>query len=284
VITGCSSGFGRATAITLARRGWHVFATIRKQSDKESLLEEALGYGCQQNLTPLFCDISDAQQIQQLAQQVKEALQQAHGTDDIPPLDALLNNAGTAYAAPLELLPIDDFHAQLDLNVTAHLAVTQALLPMIKAARGTIIFVSSISGLFVGPITSAYSVSKYAIEALGDGLRLELAPFGVRVSLIEPASSPTNIWNTSMQRSQWLNEHRNGPYKPLLTFMEKMALDSSKKGFPIRVFTDTVIRILESSRPKARYVIPRSALAIVTLRRVLPDTLWDSLVRKVLRW
>jgi NAD(P)-dependent dehydrogenase (short-subunit alcohol dehydrogenase family) len=284
VITGCSSGFGRATALELARRGWHVFATVRKEADQASLLSEAATNNSQDNLTPLLCDITQAKQIATLAQQVCKLLSDGSAQVPLPGLDALLNNAGTAYGAPLELLPIEDFRAQMELNVTAHLAVTQAFLPMLKVARGTIINVSSVAGRLATPMTGAYSASKFALEALSDTLRIELAPFGVRVVIIEPSSSPTNIWNTSIERSLWLNTLRDGPYGRLIHISEKVARRSSEKGFPAQLFADTVVRILNSPKPHARYPIPFAAATQIQLRRFLHDDLWDGLLRRVLKW
>ncbi|EFH87252.1 SDR family NAD(P)-dependent oxidoreductase [Ktedonobacter racemifer] len=278
VITGCSSGFGRLSALEMARRGWHVFATVRKTADQEDLLAEATRQGCASQFTVLFCDITDEQQVSTLAQQVQEHL----GTH--PHLHALLNNAGTAYGAPLEILPIQDLRAQIEVNAIAHLAVTQAFLPLLKLAHGTIINISSIAGRFSSPITGAYSASKYALEALSDALRFELRPFGVRVVLIEPASSPTDIWETSIERSRWLDSHKGGSYGKLINLFEKLAVRSSRKGFPPQLVADTVARILESEKPRARYVIPRSASALILARRLLPDSAWDFVLHRVLRW
>ncbi|SRR5258708_1635191 len=276
VITGCSSGFGRITAIELAQRGWHVFASIRKAEDQTSLLAEAAEHNCKDNLTPIICDITDNQQVTALAQTVAAAT---------PQLTALLNNAGTAFAAPVELLALDDLRAQLEVNVVAQVAVTQALLPLLKAAYGTIINVSSVSGRIATPVTGAYSASKFAIEALSDALRVEMAPFGVRVVLIEPTSSPTNIWKTSLQRSlPTLEQHRKGPYGRLLNLTEKVAQRSSQKGFPPMLFAQTVVKILESRKPRARYIVPPGAAREVILRKLLPDSLWDALVRRMLHW
>src|SRR5579884_1825315 len=118
VITGCSSGFGRVTALQLARSGWHVFATVRREADRESLLVEAANQGCKENLGVLLCDITDGAQIADLAKTI---------SSEVSRLDALLNNAGTAYAGPLELVSPDDLRQQFEINVIAHVAVTQAL-------------------------------------------------------------------------------------------------------------------------------------------------------------
>ncbi len=275
VITGCSSGFGRLTALQLARQGWHVFGTVRKEGDKESLVNE-LEDTFKANMTPVVCDITNTEQVTHLAQTVTETTTQ---------LDALLNNAGTAYAAPLELLSLEDLTAQFDVNVVAQLRVIQALLPLLKSAKGTLINVSSVSGKISTPMTGAYSASKFAMEAISDALRLELAPFGVRVVIIEPSSSPTNIWQTSMKRSlEKLEPHRVGEYAKLLNTFEKLANVLSKRGFPPQRFVDTVVRILASPKPKIRYVVPNSAGVEVFLRRFLPDSLFDALIRRSLRW
>src|SRR6185312_11786691 len=145
VVTGCSSGFGRLTALELARRGWHVFATVRKAVDQAGLRASAATFGCAENITVLLCDITHDEQVVALAQQVEEIL---HGErpEEIgtPGLHALINNAGTAYGGPIELLALDDIRAQFEINVIAQVGVTQVFLPMLKAAGGTIVNVSSV--------------------------------------------------------------------------------------------------------------------------------------------
>lgn len=177
VIIGCSSGFGRVTALHLARHGWQVFATVRQESDQASLLSEAMAIARSSSgrLVPVRCDITNAEAVTALSQTVAAAT---------PRLVGLVNNAGAAFPAPLELLPLDALRAQLEINVVGHLAVTQALLPFLKAGGGTIINVSSESGRVVFPITGAYHMSKFALEAMSDVLRIELAPFGVRVVVL----------------------------------------------------------------------------------------------------
>ena len=275
VITGCSSGFGRLTALQLVRQGWHVFGTVRNDDDKEQLTN-ALEDIYKEHLTPIVCDITHAEQVAHLAQIVAEAT---------PHLDALLNNAGTAFAAPLELLSIEDLTAQFDINVIAQVRVTQALLPLLKNAKGTIINVSSVNGKISTPVVGAYAASKFAMEAISDALRVELAPFGVHVVVIEPSSSPTNIWQTSMKRSlEKLEPYRVGEYAKLLTTFEKLANVLSKRGFPPQRFVDTIVRILANPKPRTRYVVPRSATLDVTLRRFLPDKVFDAILRRSLRW
>lgn len=268
----------------LAQRGWRVFATVRKESDRESLLKEwgelreLRGLKEIGELAVLLCDITDEKQVAELGRAV---------TADTSTLDALVNNAGTAYASPLELIPISELRKQFEINVLAQLAVTQSVLPLIKAAKGTILNVSSISGRMTNPITGPYSASKFALEALSDALRVELAPFGVKVVVIEPGSSPTTIWQTGKERALGaLAEHGldASAYQPLIDGAMKYIARVEATGFPPQLFADTVERILNTRHPRARYPIPAYLGWLILLRRLTPDWAWDRLVRRTLRW
>jgi NAD(P)-dependent dehydrogenase (short-subunit alcohol dehydrogenase family) len=278
VITGCSSGFGWHTTLHLLRRGWRVFATVRREPDRQSLLDEAASAGPAGNLSVLLCDVTDAGQVAAMAQQV---LQSA------PKLDALLNNAGTSFGGPLELLPLDDLRAQLELNVIAPLAVSRALLPGLKAARGRLINVSSVSGRIAYPGNGAYCASKFALEAMSDVLRVELAHFGVQVVVIEAGSSATGIWRTSVERT--LDGYRQrqadlGAYAPFIENLRQAMLKKSTTGFPPQLFAGTVSEALEARTPRTRYVIPRRARWKIALRQLVPDRVWDRAARRALNW
>src|SRR5262249_49886389 len=155
--------------------------------DQSDLREEATRLGCQDDLHLVLCDITDAAQVAGLRDAVSAT---------VSGLDALVNNAGTAYAAPLELLELDDLRQQFEINVIAQVNVIQVFLPLLRAAKGAIINISSVSGRYASPVIGPYAASKYALEALSDALRIEVAPFGVKVVLIEPGSSSTHIWAT----------------------------------------------------------------------------------------
>ncbi len=274
VITGCSSGFGRATALRLAQRGWRTLAVVRKAGDAESLRAEAAQK--QVTLEPLVYTITDDAQVAELGRAVAALT---------PRLDALLNNAGTAYPGPLELLPLADLRAQLEINVVAHVAVTQALLPLLRAARGTIINVSSMGGRMAFPVTGAYHASKFALEALSDSLRLELAPFGVKVVVIEPGGSPTAIWKAGEQHARALYAGGKAEaYRGLITRYAGLARASARDGFPPEQFAALVERILSEPRPRARYSLPFRTTLNLLLRRFLPDAVWDRLMRKLFQW
>jgi NAD(P)-dependent dehydrogenase (short-subunit alcohol dehydrogenase family) len=273
LITGCSSGFGRATALHLLRRGWRVVATVRRDADRHSLRDEA-GAG-EPQLTIVLADITKAGDVAALAAAVGTAA---------PTLHALVNNAGTAFPAPLELLPVEQLRAQLEVNVVAQLAVTQAALPALKAARGKIINVSSVSGRIAAPLIGAYNMSKFALEAMSDVLRLELIPFGIKVVSIEPGSSPTRIWLTSERQSAGLAPEGTAPYQKLIDQLRQFAERARTTGFPPQLFAETVEDILNQPNPKPRYAIPGDIRRRLLIRKLVSDRVMDRLIRRALRW
>ena len=175
LVTGCSSGIGRATALRLAAAGQHVYAGVRSPADGDQLARSATGG----EITPLILDVTVPGHIASAADVV---------TRHTARLDGLVNNAGFGLACPTELVPLDAFRWQLEVNVTGQLAVTQAFLPSLRRARGRIVMVSTIGVRFTPPFAGPLDATKAALTALGDTLRQELAPWGVRVVLVEPAT------------------------------------------------------------------------------------------------
>jgi len=272
-ITGCSTGFGRVTTRRFLREGWRVIATVRQDADGLSLKDEARGLGAADRLTVVRADITDPAGVAALGEAVRR---------DAPALNALVNNAGTAFPSVVELLPIADLRAQLEVNVVAHVAVTQALLPFLKTARGTLINVSSVSGRIAVPGVGAYCASKFALEAISDSLRVEVAPFGVRVVIVEPASSPTAIWKTSRDRLERGGDA--GEYGPLLERLRRYIQNQEGQGFPPELFAETIWRIAGAASPSTRYAIPAGMGRMMWLRRLLPDAIFDRQVRRALNW
>jgi len=273
LITGCSTGFGRVTALHFAKLGWKVFATVRKEADRESLLNEKAG-----DIVPLLCDIVCEDQVQELGREVAAQCDR---------LDVLVNNAGAIYRSPLELLPPAELRAQFEVNVVAQLAVAQAVMPLLKVAKGTIINVSSVAGRITTPLIGAYSASKFALEALSDALRVELAPFGVRVVLIEPGPSPTAIGTTSKRRWADIVAGQSievGGYARLIEAADKISAGWSRIGFPPQQFAKLVETILNTATPRARYPIPPRFAWAIAVRQIAPDWLWDWGVRQRLGW
>src|SRR5215216_1644184 len=182
VVTGASTGIGRAAALFLDQKGYRVFAGVRKQADAKSLEEEA-----SDRLTPITIDVTKGRSISSAKQKVQRVV----GKDG---LAGLVNNAGVGGGGPIEFLPLDDLRDTLEVNLVGQVAVTQAFLPQLRKAKGTIVFIASIGGRVASPFMSPYNTSKFGIEALGESLRHELKPWDIDVAVVEPGSIDTEIW------------------------------------------------------------------------------------------
>lgn len=278
LITGCSTGFGRVTTLHLLKHGWRVLATVRKEEDKQNLLKEAGEQSSGDRLSVFLCDVTKDDDVKQLGKSV---------ADSVPQLDALLNNAGTSYPMPIELLPLSHLRAQLEINTIAHVAVTQAVMPLIRKAKGTIINVTSVSGKITYPNLGAYAASKYALEAISDALRIEVAPFGVKVVVVEPGASATPIWKTAKDRAYEEMKRQGidlGDYKPLVKAVTKMTVAMERDGFPVEDFAQLIESILDQKNPRARYTLPSSLGWKLWMRQMAPDWVVDRIVRSGLKW
>lgn len=276
LITGASTGIGQATALRLAKAGWTVFAGVRNDDAGASLAGEAPPG----RILPLTLDVTDFQQIKEAAGRVAEL-----GDGPAPGrLDALVNNAGVGYGGPLELIHPDDLRKQFDVNVLGQVAVTQALLPALRAAHGRIVFLSSVGGRVAMAFTAPYGASKHAIEAFGDALRVELATSGVQVALIEPGSVATPIWDKARQSSDELTvpPELQQQYGHVPAAMDKALQDTAKRGVPADQVAQTIERALAAKRMKARYVVGNDARAMIAAKRLLPDHLFDRLAKRAL--
>ncbi len=271
LITGASTGIGRATALRLAASGWTVLAGVRKTADGEALT--AAGG---ERVLPVQLDVTDPEQIERAAQRVREI---APGG-----LDALVNNAGSVVVGPLELLSLDDLRRQFEVNFFGHIAVTQALLPSLRRARGRIVLVSSIGGLITTPYLSPYHTSKYALEALGNSLRTELARSGIQVALIEPGSIATPIWEKNLGQVEGLAvpEELREQYGHVSAAMAKALKNTARRGIAPEQAARTIERALTAKRMRARYVIGRDAHVMLWASRLLPDRLFDRVLRRVI--
>jgi NAD(P)-dependent dehydrogenase (short-subunit alcohol dehydrogenase family) len=269
LITGASTGIGRATALRLAGSGWTVLAGVRKTADGEALV--AAGG---ERIVPLTLDVTDAAQIAAAVDAVGE-----HGR-----LDALVNNAGIGFGGPLELIPIEDLRNQLEVNVLGPVAVTQALLPALRRARGRIVFVSSVGGRVAMAFTAPYAASKHAIEAIGDALRVELRSSNVQVALVEPGSVTTPIWDKSRAQGDGLSvpAELTEQYGHVPAAMNKVLEDTERRGIPPEQVAETIERALTARRMKGRYLIGRDAKAMLLAKRLLPDHVFDRVARRAL--
>jgi NAD(P)-dependent dehydrogenase (short-subunit alcohol dehydrogenase family) len=278
LITGASTGIGQATALRLAKAGWTVLAGVRSQADAERLAAEAPGG----RLQPLILDVTDLEQIRLAAARVSEL---GGGGESSPGrLDALVNNAGIGFGGPLELISPDDLRKQFDVNVLGQIAVTQALLPALRAARGRLLFVSSVGGRVAMAFTAPYAASKHALEAVGDALRVELRTSKVQVALIEPGSVATPIWEKTreVEEKMTIPASLQAEYGHVPAAMKKTIESTANRGVPPEQVAETIETALSAKRMKSRYVVGRDARAMILARRLLPDHLFDRVARRAL--
>ena len=268
LITGASTGIGAACVAQLSARGWHVYASVRKAADAERLQTQYGG-----RVSVLEFDVTDAAAVGAAGARVV-AERGERG------LDGVVNNAGIAVAAPLEFLPIAELRHQLEVNVIGQVAVAQAVLPALRRARGRIVLVGSIAGRSALPFTGAYSASKHALEAIADAWRVELAPFGVHVAIVEPGVIATPIWSTAAAYAEAMLAR----LPPAVDHYYGRALDGLRaraargvKGLPPEHVARAVEHALTARRPRSRYLVGRDARTRVWLQR-LPDRLRDRLI------
>ena len=274
-ITGASSGIGEACALDLDKRGYHVFAGVRREIDAESLCQRA-----SERLQPVMVDIADRAQVGAAAETVRQALGQE-------PLVGLINNAGISVGGPLEFTPIDRLRHQLEINVISQVAVTQLFIPLLRKSQGRIINVGSIAGIFASPMMGPYCASKYAMEAISDVLRRELKPWKIKVSLLEPGIIATKIWAKARNRAE--QALKDGPqglmalYQPLMEQIMRRVAESEENAQSPEVVVKAVVHALTSDRPKTRYRMGPKASAQKVISW-LPDTIQDRLVASFLNW
>jgi NAD(P)-dependent dehydrogenase (short-subunit alcohol dehydrogenase family) len=263
LITGCASGMGEAAARLLVDKGWRVFATSRNADDLASLAAR----GCE------TIDLTVGDESSMTA--AVNAVVARAGR-----IDALVNNAGFSLSGALETLPIDQVRRQFDTNVFGLLRMCQLVLPhMRKAGSGRIVNISSMGGTLTFPGGGAYHASKYAVEALSDALRFEVAGFGIQVVVVQPGIIRTGFAEAAMPASD------SGPYGAFNAAVAAATRDVYEKGMLARLGgdADDVARVIERAlttrRPKARYHVSASATMMINQRRLMSDGLWDAFLR-----
>ncbi|HYM46722.1 MAG TPA: SDR family oxidoreductase [Solirubrobacteraceae bacterium] len=292
LITGASTGIGRATALRLAASGWTVLAGVRDAAAGERLAAEAAegvaggGFaGARGAVVPLALDVTDAAQISAAAELVRErtAAGGGHGSP-VGRLDALVNNAGIGVGGPLELVSPEEWRMQFEVNVFGQVAVTRALLGALRAARGRIVLVSSVGGRVSVPFNGPYAASKHAIEAIGDALRGELYSSRISVSLVEPGGVKTPIWDKARATAERLEvpPELHDEYGSARAAFAKVLDDTERRGVPPERVAATIERALTARRPRARYLIGSDARGMVLARALLPSGAFDRLIRRVL--
>jgi NAD(P)-dependent dehydrogenase (short-subunit alcohol dehydrogenase family) len=266
LITGASRGIGRATALRLSARGWDVIAGVRQAQDGDALASARPG-----RIDPVILDVTNEDHVAGL-----EASLPQH-------LDAMVSSAGIVIGGPVEAVPVAELRRQLEVNVIGQAAVTQVVLPRLRGSRGRVLFLSSVSGLISTPMMGPYSASKFALEGLADALRMELAPWGIRVILIEPAQTDTDLWrhaDTQLEKSvaTLASEQRELYAKHIAGFRNTIPR-SQRTAAPADGVAATIEKALTAARPRARYIVGTSATVQARLAQATPTRARDALLR-----
>ncbi|MBV8727834.1 MAG: SDR family oxidoreductase [Candidatus Eremiobacteraeota bacterium] len=271
LVTGTSSGIGKAIVEELAEAGFTIFATVRNEADLSAV--ETL----HARVHGILLDVTDRESVAKAAQTVEGSA---------TPLEGVVNNAGIAIGGPLEYLPLDELRRQLEVNVIGSLAVTQAFLPQLRAAHGRVIFIGSVAGRIAVPFIGPYSASKFALRAVADALRIELGPTGVHVSLIEPGSVRTPIWRKGRETRATLEERLGtegaAHYGDALRAVMRQTEQEERIGMPPQRVARAVLRALTSRRPRAHYMLGAPA-RIGAILSLLPASLHDRFMRASMR-
>ena len=270
VITGTSSGIGRAAALHLDRMGFKVFAGVRKKEDGESLRRESTD-----SLTPLIIDITNNDSISKASEIVAESVREAG-------LNGLVNNAGIPCGGPVEFVSVDDIWKMMHVNMIGHIVVIQTFLPLLRRAGGRIINIGSIGGILPLAFNGPYSASKAALKTITDALRLELRPSGIQVSMVIPGNVRTAIWEKAgggrTERAEHfppeLFEYYGQILAKFMPFVEKMRITGMA---PERV-AQVIYKVLTSKRPGSCYLVGSDAKLQALMARFLPDGIRDRIM------
>jgi NAD(P)-dependent dehydrogenase (short-subunit alcohol dehydrogenase family) len=265
LVTGCSSGIGRATAERLAATGWSVYATARRP-ERLAALEAA---GCR----TLALDVTDEASMRAAV----DAVEQAEGA-----VGVLVNNAGYSQSGAIESVPMERVRAQFETNVFGLVRLTQLVLPKMRAQRwGKIVNLSSMGGRLVFPGGGFYHATKYAVEAISDALRFEVKGFGIDVVIVEPGLIRTSFGEAAVQGMS----PENGPYADFNARVAQATTGAyeggviSRLGGPPESVAKVIERAISAKRPRPRYVVTPSARLLITQRRLLQDRGWDAVMR-----
>ncbi len=272
LVTGASTGIGQAVALLLAERGLDVLATVRDLSHAAPLTN-----AFPRRVQPVLLDLTDGATIAELSRNLPDLLGERR-------LAGLVNNAGICVGAPLECLPLDQLRRQLEVNLVGPLALTQLLLPLLREARGRIVNVGSICGRIPAPYLGAYCASKFALRAMTDVRRMELRPWGIHVSLVEPGSVATPIWAKSIALSRALADEPASTgsmmYSESLAALHAGADAMGRRGLPPRRVAQAVLHALTARRPRHCYRLGQDALVAPALKALLPLRWFEWIIRR----
>ncbi|MEV4150794.1 SDR family NAD(P)-dependent oxidoreductase [Amycolatopsis sp. NPDC049691] len=272
VVTGASTGMGAATARELARRGFHVLAGVRREADGKALLADGI--------EPVILDITNQSHIAALVARID-------GDPRQRALRALVNNAGLPCAGPVEVVALDEWRRLFEVNVFGHVALTQALLPALVRSKGRIVNISSLNGKVSMAGYGAYASSKFALEAVSDALRNELAPHGVRVVVVEPGGVKTEMAGlglTSLSRlSARMTPEQTTRYGALTQALPAHVAAFTEAGVTADIAARTIAKAATDRRPRTRYTIGAMTAFLIRAARFLPDRVLDRMTNSDLR-
>ncbi|GAB6935791.1 oxidoreductase [Calditerricola yamamurae] len=271
LITGASSGIGYQAALALAREGYHVAATMRNLAARDRLLNAAQQMGVADRLEVYRLDVTDAEAATRVVAAV---------TDRWGRIDLLVNNAGMAVGGFVEEVDLEAWQEQFAVNVWGLLAVTKAVLPVMRRQKsGRIINISSVAGRFGFPALAPYAASKFAVEGLSEALRLELLPFGIQVVLIEPGAFRTAIWEKGLGR---IASDSGSPYADMAARIARQVMRSAQTAPPPDAVVATLLKAARAKRPRLRYVVGSGARRLLWLKALLPWTVVERAALRVL--
>jgi len=276
VVTGASTGIGAACALDCAGRGMTVFAGVR-----DPLAGESLAAKGGPSLIPIMLDVTDEQSIMRSTEVVQRVVGEGG-------LGGLVNNAGIVIGSPLEVIPLSQLRKQLEVNVIGQIAVTQAFLPLLRRGRGRIVNMGSIAGRGTIPLLGPYSASKFALEALTDALRMELQPWGIQVSIIEPGAIATPLWEKSAKEARDIeasvSEEAKALYGEAVVQIRAAIAQAAKRAIAPEAVVRAVHHALTATRPHTRYLVGSDARLRAWMVKWLPDRIQDRLLGWALKY
>ncbi|MEV4517476.1 SDR family oxidoreductase [Dactylosporangium sp. NPDC049525] len=270
VVTGASTGIGAAAARELARQGFHVLAGVRRDRDADAIRSA--------DIEPVILDITKPEQVEALAARV---------AGDPRALHALVNNAGIQVNAPVEALPMEQWRWVFEVNLFGHIAVTQALFPALLRSKGRVINISSVGGKAAMPTYGAYAGAKFALEAVSDSLRREVAPLGIQVVVVEPGGVRTEMATrgiaTANQLAARMTPEQDERYGGLVQAINTLMASGTASGVTADAAAGVIAKAVTTRRPRTRYTIGRDAALLTRLVRMLSDRTLDRVIAATLR-
>ena len=270
LVTGVSSGIGKATAKKFLEEGFYVFGSVRKPQDGEALQQEFTD-----KFHLLVFDIADHQAVDKAFGEIEQVV-------GVQGLDVLVNNAGVAKYGPIQHVAIEELRQQFEINVFSNVYVTQKALPLLGAnytakKKGKVIVISSTGGVMTRPMLGPYSASKHAIEAIYDALRREMMLYGLDVIIIQPGPIKTDIWGKA---KTGINPYANTDYEKIFDKLDEAVNQIEEIGLDVKEVADRIFKAYSSSKPKSRYIITPKKWMFILAMYIVPPKLLDKIFFK----